>query len=95
MVACQAPKPVLLPVGEMSSPWEWIAAVVDTQMLKIGQFVIVAVPSEFTTMAGRRLRNTVEAALISEGLQDPKVAIAGFSNAYSDYVSTIEEYRVQ
>lgn len=64
-------------------------------MLKIGQFVIVAVPAEFSTMAGRRLRNTVKEALLAYGLEDPKVEIAGLSNTYSDYVVTLEEYGIQ
>ncbi|PIK36428.1 Neutral ceramidase B [Apostichopus japonicus] len=95
MIACQAPKPVLLPVGEMKIPWEWIPAIVETQILRIGQFAIIPVPSEFTTMAGRRLRNTVRDVLVAEGLTNAKVQIAGLSNTYSDYVSTIEEYGVQ
>ena len=32
---------------------------VDMSILRVGQFVILAVPGEFTTMAGRRLRQAV------------------------------------
>ncbi len=38
----------------------WSPTVVDTQVLKIGQLLVVALPGEFTTMAGRRVRRAVE-----------------------------------
>ena len=31
----------------------------DVQILRVGQFVILAVPGELTTMAGRRLREAI------------------------------------
>lgn len=34
-------------------------SIVDIQILRVGQFVILCVPGEFTTMAGRRLREAV------------------------------------
>lgn len=34
-------------------------AVVDIQILRVGQLVVLCVPGEFTTMAGRRLRQAV------------------------------------
>jgi len=34
-------------------------SIVDVQILRVGQFVILCVPGEMTTMAGRRLRNAV------------------------------------
>lgn len=49
-------------------------------------------------MAGRRLRDAVRTALISEGGQEFKnvhVVIAGLTNTYSQYVTTFEEYQVQ
>ena len=33
----------------------------DIQILRIGQLVILCVPGEFTTMAGRRLREAIQA----------------------------------
>ncbi|WP_262409835.1 neutral/alkaline non-lysosomal ceramidase N-terminal domain-containing protein, partial [Salmonella sp. S146_54837] len=56
LIACQAPKPILLPIGEMSIPWVWGPSVIDTQMIRLGEFVMAIVPAEFSTMAGRRLR---------------------------------------
>ena len=81
---CHAPKPVLLPTGFMNVPYEWHPSIVDVQMLRIGHFVIVMAPSEFTTMAGRRLRRAVEDALRENGMPgDPRVVIAGVSNVYT------------
>ncbi|XP_037084349.1 neutral ceramidase-like [Pollicipes pollicipes] len=44
-----------------------------------------------TTMAGRRIRDAV-AATFAEAGETVQVAIAGLSNTYSDYVTTLEEY---
>lgn len=65
-------------------------------MAIVGNFVIAAVPGEFTTMAGRRLRNTIKQAVIENGGDNnTKVVIAGLSNIYSDYIVTPEEYQVR
>lgn len=62
----------------------------------MGSFVIAAVPGEFTTMAGRRLRNTIKETVIENGgAANTKVVIAGLSNIYSDYIVTPEEYQVR
>jgi len=42
--------------GFANTPYPWQPSVVHIQMLRIGQFVILVVPGEFTTMAGRRIR---------------------------------------
>jgi neutral ceramidase len=47
-VKCHYPKPILLDTGEMHEPYDWQAPIVDTQLLRIGQFVIAPVPGEFT-----------------------------------------------
>lgn len=52
--------------------------------------------TEFTTMAGRRLRDAVKTVLNSGNKgQDIHVVIAGLTNTYSQYVTTFEEYQVQ
>ncbi len=63
--------------------------------MRIGQFMIAAVPGEFTTMAGRRFRDALNAEAITNGGPDNiKTVIAGLSNVYSHYVTTFEEYQV-
>lgn len=80
---CQEPKPVLLDVGEMSEPYPWSPNIVDVQMLRVGQFVVIVSPSEVTTMAGRRWRKAVGDEV--EGIigEEPVVVIGGPANTYS------------
>lgn len=50
-------------------------------------------------MSGRRLRNAVKTVLTRSGNgefdNNTHVVIAGLTNAYSQYVATLEEYQVQ
>ncbi|KAI8523675.1 hypothetical protein RHMOL_Rhmol13G0091500 [Rhododendron molle] len=96
---CQSPKPILLDTGEMKLPYEWAPSILPLQILRIGQLVILSVPGEFTTMAGRRLRDAVKTVLTSGGNgefdNNVHVVIAGLTNTYSQYVTTFEEYEVQ
>ncbi|MCO5567925.1 hypothetical protein L7F22_021621 [Adiantum nelumboides] len=98
-INCQRPKPVLIDTGEMSLPYAWAPSILPIQILRVGQLVILSVPAEFTTMAGRRLRNSVKETLIAESEgefnEDTVVVIAGLTNAYSQYVTTYEEYEIQ
>ncbi|XP_074290250.1 neutral ceramidase 2-like [Silene latifolia] len=97
-VECQKPKPILLDTGEMKVPYDWAPAILPVQILRIGQLVILSVPSEFTTMAGRRLRDAVKTVLTSapDGeFNGVHVVLAGLTNAYSQYVTTHEEYEIQ
>lgn len=61
--------------------------------------ILLVVFAEFTTMAGRRLRNAVRMVLTSgrnnELGNNVHIVIAGLTNTYSQYVTTYEEYQVQ
>jgi len=93
---CHAPKPILLDTGEISFPYLWSPQIVETQILRIGQLMIAAVPGEFTTMAGRRLRQKlVEEAIANGASSNTKAVIAGLANVYTHYITTFEEYQVQ
>lgn len=96
-VDCQYPKPILLDTGYAHTPYEWSPSTVDIQMLRVGNLVMLIMPGELTTMAGRRMRDAVRAKLISSGIigQDAYVVIAGPANTYGHYVTTREEYGVQ
>ncbi|XP_013402701.1 neutral ceramidase isoform X2 [Lingula anatina] len=95
-IQCQHPKPILLNTGEMSFPYPWQPSVVPTQILRIGELMILAVPGEFSTMSGRRLRNAVTEIATQQGLpSNTKTVVAGLSNSYADYVVTYEEYQIQ
>ncbi|KAM3591500.1 uncharacterized protein V6R79_002795 [Siganus canaliculatus] len=93
---CHEPKPILLNTGEMTWPLPWHPEIIDVQILTIGSLAIVAVPGEMTTMAGRRLRESVSKGLSVNAIySDNEVVIAGLSNAYTHYITTFEEYQVQ
>jgi neutral ceramidase len=94
--ACQGAKPVLLDVGELDTPYAWSPNIVDIQLLRVGQFVIIISPSEATTMAGRRWRNAIQeaaASIITD--TEPTVVLGGPANTYAHYLATTEEYGIQ
>ncbi|KAI0894574.1 neutral ceramidase [Annulohypoxylon nitens] len=96
--ACQDPKPVLLDVGEMTAPYAWSPNIIDVQLLRVGQFVIIISPSEATTMSGRRWRAAVKNAATSDitGTDaEPRVVLGGPANTYAHYLATPEEYGIQ
>jgi len=95
--ACQAPKGILLPTGSLTFPYPWAPDTVPLQLLQVGQLVIAAVPTEMTTMAGRRLRKALLARLQASGVlgSSGRVVVAGLSNGYADYTVTFEEYQEQ
>lgn len=79
----------------MKLPYEWQPKIISTQLAFLGNFVIAGVPGEFTTMSGRRLRETIKDTISkSNTYQNAKVVIAGLVNTYSDYITTPEEYEV-
>ncbi len=89
--ACQAPKPILLATGNVQ-PYPWTPDVLPVSIMKIGSLGLLAAPGEFTIMAGRRIRQTVE-SVAGTGLSH--TVLAGYSNAYAGYVTTREEYDKQ
>ncbi|CAO3701090.1 unnamed protein product [Rhizopus stolonifer] len=95
---CQSPKPILLDTGEMKIfPHTWQPEILDIQLFRIGNAFIYSVPSEFTTMSGRRLREAIHQALIQHelGNQDTVVIHSGPANGYASYCTTFEEYQHQ
>ncbi|NXQ12056.1 ASAH2 ceramidase, partial [Peucedramus taeniatus] len=93
--ACHKPKPILFNTGEMIRPHPWHPDIVDVQIAAIGSLAILAVPGEFTTMSGRRLREAVKSEFDSHGTPGMNVVIAGLCNVYTHYITTYEEYQVQ
>ncbi|KAF2871401.1 neutral ceramidase precursor [Massariosphaeria phaeospora] len=96
---CQYPKPVLLNVGEAKVPYDWSPNIVDIQVLRVGQFIIIVSPGEATTMSGRRWREAVHNAALSKNIvpsaTPPIVVLGGPANSYTHYIATEEEYSVQ
>jgi neutral ceramidase len=87
----QAPKVVAVPFGAMK-PYPWAPEVLPLQIVRIGQLHLVAGPAEYTIVAGLRIRRSVAAAL---GVSLENVLMQGYANAYSQYVTTPEEYDSQ
>ncbi len=85
------PKPIVLATGLMNPPIT--PNVLPLQILKIGNLVLSAIPGEITTMAGRRLRDTVLSELKDLGVN--YLALATYANDYALYITTKEEYEKQ
>lgn len=99
-IACQAPKPILLDVGETEKPYLWTPNVVDIQLLRVGQLLIIVAPGEATTMAGRRWKEALQSHALSawdesSSATDPLVVLGGPANTYAHYIATEEEYSIQ
>lgn len=94
---CHYPKPILLDVGEIKRPYLWSPNVVDIQLLRVGQVLIIVSPGEATTMAGRRWKESLAAAASHSILtdDDPIVVLGGPANSYTHYIATEEEYNIQ
>ncbi|KAL1907892.1 hypothetical protein Sste5344_006315 [Sporothrix stenoceras] len=102
--ACHGAKPILLDVGELSTPYQWTPNVVDIQVFRAGQLVIVISPGEASTMAGRRWKGAVALAYptLDGGAsgqtakpEKPIVVLGGPANSYTHYITTEEEYAIQ
>lgn len=94
---CHSPKPILLDVGEIDLPYKWTPNIVDIQLLRVGQLLIIVSPGEATTMAGRRWKESLaaSASLLSLTEEDPFVVLGGPANSYTHYIATEEEYNIQ
>lgn len=79
----------------MVYPFQWQPRVVSTQLGLLGNVAIIAVPGEFTTMSGRRMKKEIKSIMQQAGIRDPMPIIAGLSNTYSSYIATFEEYQVR
>lgn len=87
----QSPKAILFAPGEMQ-PQPGQSQIQPLTLVRIGQLVLIVGPAEFTTMSGRRIRNTVGEIL---GDAAKYLVTAGYSNSYAGYVTTNEEYQTQ
>lgn len=96
-LACHAPKPILFMTGRIMFPGKWTQGIIPLQVFRIGDFWIVGVPGEFTTMAGRRLRASITQAIVDSDGWTPTshLVIAGLTNSYTHYITTREEYAYQ
>lgn len=88
-------KPIPFDAGEVSFPYAWEPNIVDIQMLRVGQLVMILSPSEVTTMSGRRWKEAMAKQAATFLDEPPVVVLANPANGYAHYVATPEEYQVQ
>lgn len=93
-IECHKPKPIVLDMGGESN---WVPTILPIQLFRIGQMFIAAMPSEPTTMAGKRLENQLHKTLKRCGVagNDSFVIVSPLSNTYASYTTTFEEYAFQ
>ncbi len=91
--ACQYPKPTFLNT-QMVDGVSLYTDVLPFQSFQIGRLVLIGVPGEMTTMSARRLRADIKGIMKPHG-EVKNVIIAGLANAYSGYITTPEEYKIQ
>lgn len=82
--SCQAEKPVFLPAGP---------SVLPLQIFRIGNFALLGLPWEVTTVSARRIRKLLLDELAPVGIDT--LVIAGLANDYVNYLTTREEYSSQ
>lgn len=70
-----------------------VPTVLPLQIVRLGPLALVCCPGEFTTVAGRRLRETVAARLAAQGVT--RTLLCSYCNDYMGYVTTREEYQEQ
>ncbi|MEJ2617056.1 MAG: neutral/alkaline non-lysosomal ceramidase C-terminal domain-containing protein, partial [Ignavibacteriaceae bacterium] len=85
-------KPIVFAQG-LAEPYPLSPEVLPLQIIRIGDLVLTAVPGEITTMAGRRLKESISKILKETGIE--YVIPATYANAYSGYITTKEEYDMQ
>lgn len=84
-------KQFFLKDGHRNKPWS--ARILPIQMFRIDTVALVAFPFEITTIAAKRLKESVEKRLKEKGVKE--VIIVPYANSYSGYITTFEEYQVQ
>ncbi len=86
------PKPIVLVTG-LAEPVPITPNIHPLQLFQLGDLAIAAIPAEITTMAGRRLRQTILDQLKQTNITD--CAITAYANGYAQYITTREEYQKQ
>ena len=72
-----------------------VPSIMPLQLIRLGNLVLIAHPGELTTIAGKRLREAVLDTLNKNNAGIKTVVAATYSNAYTSYTATKEEYELQ
>jgi neutral ceramidase len=71
----------------------WVEERMPLQIFIVGQLAIVGIPSEITTIAGQRLRESLMEVLKQRGVEE--ILLSPYANGYAGYITTPEEYKLQ
>ncbi|MBX7261534.1 MAG: neutral/alkaline non-lysosomal ceramidase N-terminal domain-containing protein [Chitinophagales bacterium] len=71
----------------------WIPQILPIQIILLGDMALLGIAAEITTVAGRRLQESVLEVLQQRGIRH--VIINSYTNGYHGYITTPEEYDVQ
>ena len=71
----------------------WIPQVLPIQLIIIGNLALAGIPGEITTIAGKRLEESLLEILADRGVTE--VICSTYTNAYCGYVTTYQEYQAQ
>lgn len=71
----------------------WIPQILPLQLVIIGNIAIAGIPAEITTIAGKRLEDSLLEILADRGVTE--VVCSTYTNAYCGYITTYEEYQLQ
>lgn len=88
---CHGAKQVIIPVGQMQ-PYAWAPEVLPLQLVRVGQLYLATLPGEPTIMSGYRIRRQLAKTL---NVDIQQVLVVGYTNAYTEYITTPEEYNQQ
>lgn len=89
---CQGVKPIALELGN-KKPYPWVPTILPFQEFKLGRLLIAAAPFEVTTMSGRRIKSAIQEQLPDASKY--QIVLSALSNAYAQYITTPEEYKLQ
>ena len=79
--------------AEVKPALPWVPKVLPLQLLRLGELVLVGIPAEISTQAGRRLQASLNEAFKDWGIK--QVQLCPYANAYAGYITTPEEYELQ
>lgn len=71
----------------------WLPEKLPLQVSILSNLAIISIPAETTSVAGKRLEEVALKVLRKRGIQD--VIISPYSNGYTGYITTPEEYSAQ
>ncbi|MBL7776687.1 MAG: neutral/alkaline non-lysosomal ceramidase N-terminal domain-containing protein [Chitinophagales bacterium] len=78
-------------VGNIRKPWT--PKILPLQLFIIGDTALAGFPFEITTIAGKRLRDSLQEVLKERGVK--RIILSPYANGYSGYITTYEEYQAQ